>query len=155
MDTYFKHSIAGRTLRRSLLRFAFLTMGVACVISPRALQAQTGTRPVQLRVDTTQRRTPISPLLYGTNQIERLTKGSGLTLGRIGGNRMTAYNWENNASNAGADYQNQSDAFLSNSNMPGEFIRANVERAFAGDASIIVTVPMAGMWRQIKTAAET
>ena len=108
------------------------------------MQAQSGAQTVQMRVDTAQRRTPISPLLYGTNQVERLTKGSGLTLGRIGGNRMTAYNWENNASNAGADYQNQSDSFLSNSNVAGEYIRANVERAFAGDASIIVTVPMAG-----------
>jgi mannan endo-1,4-beta-mannosidase len=31
---------------------------------------------------------------------------------RLGGNRLTGYNWENNASNAGTDYLNESDDYL-------------------------------------------
>ena len=136
MNINFKQSLD----RRFLLRFAVMAVGMVGVVSPQNVQAQR----VQLRVDTTKHRIPISPFIYGTNAIDRITKGSGLTLTRIGGNRMTAYNWENNASNAGSDYQNQSNSFLSSSNVAGEYIRANVERAFAGDGSIIVTVPMAG-----------
>ena len=34
------------------------------------------------------------------------------TISRVGGNRMTAYNWENNASNAGSDYQFENDDYL-------------------------------------------
>ena len=104
-----------------------------------------GTPPtIQFRIDTAQKRTPISPLIYGTNQTEKLAQNKGLTLTRIGGNRMTAYNWENNASNAGNDYQHQSDDFLDTSDAPGDFIRKNVRAAFDANASIIVTVPMAG-----------
>ena len=46
---------------------------------------------------------PIDPRIYATNQphgLDTVLKGVGLV--RQGGNRMTAYNWENNASNAGA-----------------------------------------------------
>ena len=45
------------------------------------------------------------------------------TVVRMGGNRWTAYNWENNASNAGSDYCFQNDNFLSSSNTPGAAVK--------------------------------
>src|SRR6185436_4191133 len=63
-----------------------------------------------LTINTNADRHPISPLIYGANQdfstIDRLPAR------RIGGNRTTGYNWENNASNAGSDFQHYNDAFM-------------------------------------------
>ena len=50
---------------------------------------------------------PISPYVYGINS--QKDDGIGVTVRRMGGNRQTGYNWENNASNAGSDYNHQSD----------------------------------------------
>lgn len=53
---------------------------------------------------------PISPYIYGINFATKVEGSTaGLTLDRSGGNRWTAYNWENNASNAGSDYLYQND----------------------------------------------
>ncbi len=52
---------------------------------------------------------PISPLIYGANN-----PTTNATAIRWGGNRTTAYNWENNFSNAGEDYNNISDRFFLN-----------------------------------------
>jgi len=49
----------------------------------------------------------ISPYVYGINS--QKDEGIGVTLRRMGGNRQTGYNWEINASNAGSDYNHQSD----------------------------------------------
>jgi hypothetical protein len=50
---------------------------------------------------------PISPFVYGINS--QKDDDSGVTVRRMGGNRQTGYNWETNASNAGSDYNHQSD----------------------------------------------
>src|SRR5882757_4013852 len=76
---------------------------------------------VQIRtitIDITQQK-PISPYIYGANNMQWGKMGSGYTLVRQGGNRMTAYNWETNASNAGSDYRHQNDGYLSESAEPG------------------------------------
>jgi hypothetical protein len=52
---------------------------------------------------------PISPYVYGINS--QPEAGLGVTVRRMGGNRQTGYNWEINASNAGADYKHLSDAW--------------------------------------------
>jgi len=54
---------------------------------------------------------PISLYIHGTNINDWGGRSRGQRLGRLGGNRWTAYNWETNASNAGADFQHQNDAF--------------------------------------------
>jgi hypothetical protein len=87
---------------------------------------------------------PISPYVYGTNINDWAGRSRGQRLGRLGGNRWTAYNWETNASNAGADFQHQNDAFLGGGETPGEAVRPHVARAFAAGASMVVTVPIAG-----------
>lgn len=91
----------------------------------------------------------ISNLIYGINQVRDLgTQQRGTSLVRMGGNRLTAYNWENNASNAGTDYQNQSDDYLvsglPNGDKPGEAVRARAAEAFAKGASFLATVPICG-----------
>jgi hypothetical protein len=95
----------------------------------------------------------ISPFIYGVNFYENTNAAfewqgfpmpAGLTLSRAGGNRWTAYNWENNASNAGRDWFYSNDGFLSSSTVPGEAVRARVQGAFDRGAGMIVTVPMLG-----------
>jgi hypothetical protein len=67
-------------------------------------------------IDTTKDKTPISQLIYGGNWD---FNDASLTSKRLGGNRMTGYNWENNFSNAGSDWQHSSDTYLlSNGNVP-------------------------------------
>src|SRR5262249_9534061 len=61
---------------------------------------------------------------------------------RSGGNRMTAYNWENNASNAGSDYMFQNDSFLSTSNTPGAAVKGTLDGARPIGAAAILTVPI-------------
>jgi len=77
-----------------------------------AKDAQANTAPVEagdltFEVDTAKVIRPISPYVYGINS--QKDDGSGVTVRRMGGNRQTGYNWENNASNAGSDYEHQSD----------------------------------------------
>jgi hypothetical protein len=68
-----------------------------------------------------------------------------LTLDRTGGNRLTAYNWETNASNAGSDYLYQNDGLLSASSVAGAAISSYV----SGDRSLgltsLITVQMQGL----------
>lgn len=103
-----------------------------------------GASQVRFSVFTQQRRRPISRYIYGTNQPNWSTTARRLTLGRAGGNRWTAYNWENNASNAGTDWMNQNDGYLSASNTPGDAVRQAVSAAHAAGASELVTVPIVG-----------
>ncbi|MFL6699766.1 MAG: glycoside hydrolase family 44 protein [Vitreoscilla sp.] len=67
-----------------------------------------------------------------------------LTLDRAGGNRWTAYNWENNASNAGSDYLYESDNYLSSSSTPGEAVRAAIAGDRAVGAASLVTLQLQG-----------
>ncbi|HOV25470.1 MAG TPA: glycoside hydrolase family 44 protein [Pseudobacteroides sp.] len=71
---------------------------------------------INVSIDTTKDKTPISQLIYGGNWD---FNDASLTSKRLGGNRMTGYNWENNFSNAGSDWQHSSDTYLlSNGNVP-------------------------------------
>ncbi|WP_437693286.1 glycoside hydrolase family 44 protein [Sorangium sp. So ce176] len=92
---------------------------------------------------------PISQLIYGANWAEDLDgEQRGTTVVRMGGNRMTAYNWENNASNAGSDYMHQNDAHLvgnsPNGDVPGEAVRVLAEDALTHGAAFIATIPLCG-----------
>ncbi len=83
----------------------------------------------------------ISPLIYGTNGAKDIAN-TRQTLVRLGGNRWTAYNWENNASNAGSDYYYQNDSYLSSSSAPGDAVYRGVETARKAGAATLVTVPI-------------
>jgi len=80
-------------------------------------------------------------LIYGTNGAPDIAKNR-QTLVRAGGDRFTAYNWENNASNAGSDYQFQNDGLLSSSNRPAKAVLELIKEAKRHRASAVVTVPI-------------
>jgi hypothetical protein len=103
-----------------------------------------GAHDVLFTIDTTSNVHAISPYVYGTNQGDLKAEAKNLTLTRVGGNRMTAYNWETNASNAGSDYQYENDNYISSSSTAGDPMKQAVTAATSAGASIIMTVPMAG-----------
>ncbi len=100
---------------------------------------------VHFTVDPTSSRQNISPYIYGNNEVANLSgeiREPHLKLIRLGGNRWTAYNWENNASNAGTDWQNFSDNYLSSSTVPGDAVKTRVDQVFTMGADALVTVPI-------------
>ncbi|MBI5544154.1 MAG: endoglucanase A [Deltaproteobacteria bacterium] len=106
-----------------------------------------GPSDVLFSIDATRSAHPISPYVYGvnsTNPADPAAKARHLPFIRVGGNRLTAFDWENNASNAGVDWNHQSDALLGASDAPGESAHEWVSAAHAADASVLMTLPMAG-----------
>ncbi|MFD2611654.1 glycoside hydrolase family 44 protein [Paenibacillus gansuensis] len=99
-------------------------------------------------IDTTQERSAISPYIYGTNM--SLGGGENFSFVRQGGNRMTGYNWENNASNAGSDYLHSSDDLLCESltstecNTAGRSVTKFQDQRIAEGTKSAVTLQMAG-----------
>jgi mannan endo-1,4-beta-mannosidase len=102
--------------------------------------------PVVYTVDTQAQRTAISPYIYGAN----FATGSWFTLRRSGGNRLTGYNWENNFSNAGSDWYQNSDRYLvqglpaSQQLIPGICLTSFHDASLAAGQATILTLPMAG-----------
>jgi hypothetical protein len=96
-----------------------------------------------ITIDATQQK-PISPYIYGSNFPDWKTLGVNVTVARQGGNRMTAYNWETNASNAGNDWHHQNDAQMGETNEAGWAIRTFLEPAQQHHAAVILSVPCAG-----------
>jgi hypothetical protein len=92
---------------------------------------------------------PISPFIYGANA-QGDDSTAGITAQRGGGNRWTGYNWETNASNAGTDYLNESDDYMTYT-LPSnsQHLAAVVPWLFHKEAKRIgaysvVTLPLAG-----------
>jgi hypothetical protein len=85
----------------------------------------------------------ISPFIYGGNMMNSIS-GKRFTFNRFGGNRTTAYNWENNASNAGTDWLNSNDAYLGGGNTPGEAVRSMTAATHNANAALLVSIPMIG-----------
>ncbi|MDP3500509.1 MAG: glycoside hydrolase family 44 protein [Myxococcales bacterium] len=100
-----------------------------------------GLADVTLEVRSNRGRHAISPLIYGTNQPANPTRNRYALL-RLGGNRLTAFNWENNASNAGSDYQFQNDGYLSSSNVAGALLTDRLTAARSISAALLATVPI-------------
>jgi hypothetical protein len=111
----------------------------------------TGTTDVTFTLDS-RTRWPISRFVYGINSYDDwqgysfrgATVPKNLTLGRQGGNRLSAFNWENNASNAGNDWYFSNDDYMGGGTTVGEAVRQPVLRTMNKGAGIIVTVPMLG-----------
>jgi hypothetical protein len=98
--------------------------------------------PLTWQVDGS-RKQPISPYVYGVNHPKWDKDGWKTPLSRAGGNRLTAYNWETNASNAGSDWQHQNDNLMG-TDVPGEAMRRGVAGSFEHGAAIVMTVPIIG-----------
>lgn len=103
-------------------------------------------------INLTEEPREISPLIYGLNDWMRneTTESTGFTLERMGGNRVTSYNWENNFSNAGNDYIHHSDNLLVNTlsesdqTQPGAGIMLSVDHAQVGGRPSLLTLQLAG-----------
>jgi hypothetical protein len=113
--------------------------------------AQASTAPTEageltFEVDTAKVIRPISPYVYGINSQKE--EGTNVTVRRMGGNRQTGYNWENNASNAGSDYNHQSDEWsctvlgYTDCGVPGaQFVDFARENKTLG-AETVATIPL-------------
>jgi len=102
-----------------------------------------GAAAIQFSLNSSENAKAISPWIYGSNSSSITNR----TFDRSGGNRMTGYNWENNASNAGADWYHHSDYGLANNQSnapPGSAVRGMITSAAANGRAALVTVPMAG-----------
>lgn len=106
------------------------------------------TRNVRFTIDASApHRKPISPLVYGTNDHYAPAPAK-----RMGGNRLTSYNWETNASNAGRDWIHHSDDWVpaqwntpeSQYNAPGAAVLAFHNQSLQQGAYSLATLPMAG-----------
>jgi hypothetical protein len=98
---------------------------------------------VHFTIDPQQSVKAISRYIYGVNESLSGAYGSN-TLQRLGGNRWTAYNWENNASNAGSDYFFQNDDYLGGGNTPGGALIPGLQNSSNHNAGTIVTIPING-----------
>lgn len=110
-----------------------------------AAPAATAAGNVTITADPSHTRA-ISKYIYGANipAVSGNVPTASLTIDRLGGNRWTGYNWQNNYSNAGSDYNYQNDQFLSTSTTP----LAAITTPFAADRSNniagVMTVPLLG-----------
>src|SRR5271166_3085654 len=114
-----------------------------------ALPAAGADLSIQINVDPSSGRHPISPYVYGVNQDLPGVSAPGAR--RYGGNRLTGYNWETNASNAGTDYINNSDNYLvynlpaGQQSTPAMALTAFHDQSLAsGVPYTVVTLQMAG-----------
>lgn len=80
-------------------------------VSRSAFAEDTQSAALNITVNPSKQIGKISPYIYGVNTGADLNAVSAGSI-RLGGNRMSAYNWENNMSNAGSDYFNTSDMYL-------------------------------------------
>ncbi|PYG86898.1 dockerin type I repeat protein [Ruminiclostridium sufflavum DSM 19573] len=134
-------------------RIGAFIVGSAMILTtmlPSGISSAASAGQVNVTIDTGAERASISPYIYGGNWEFNNAK---LTANRLGGNRMTGYNWENNFSNAGSDWQHSSDTFaVSNAKIPeaqwdvpgivaSDFHEKNQA---AGEAYSLVTLQAAG-----------
>ncbi len=103
------------------------------------------TPTVTITVDATNTHT-ISPWIYGMNFYQNSAASiRNLTINRMGGNRWTAYNWENNASNSGSDWGPYSnDSHLGGGDTPAEAVRGVIGTDRTRGNASIFTVQMQG-----------
>jgi mannan endo-1,4-beta-mannosidase len=92
---------------------------------------------------------PISPYIYGLNDQD--PGDLNVTVRRLGGNRLTGYNWVTNASNAGNDWHQESDDWLcadhlkdTDCDQPGAAVRHFVDQNQSLGMASLITLPMAG-----------
>lgn len=105
---------------------------------------------IEITINTEKEKFAISPYVYGINQ--DIAPDVKITARRLGGNRMTGYNWENNASNAGSDWQHYSDNYMMdwlnepgiNNDEAGKLITVFHERSLSKNAYSLITLQLAG-----------
>ena len=111
-----------RKIKAFLTSLIFTGTIASSVITAAPAVTAAGSYDMTVSVDLSGERKEISPYIYGVNQYTSQDDYKKVTATAIrqGGNRMTAYNWETNASNAGSDWQHSSDTNLSTSEDPAD-----------------------------------
>ncbi len=141
-------------------RFRLLMAALAAVlgVATAALQASSGSAggaspaTVTFAIDASTDHAPISPLIYGVNadataynsDYSTVVSQADPTVVRMGGDRWTAFNWENNASNAGIDYCVENDDFLDASSAPGAAVSGTIGDDDSAGIDTLVTIPIQG-----------
>jgi hypothetical protein len=105
-----------------------------------------GPKAIHFDVVSSQDAHAISPLIYGANidGLDCADSKARFTFCRPRSAAWSTYNWENNASNAGASDCNENNAALSASDSPAAAITDVIDVADAVMATTVVTVPMLG-----------
>ncbi len=136
--------------RRKIGAFIISSALVLTSMLPNGISLAASGSQVSVTIDTNAERAAISPYIYGGNWEFNDAK---LTSKRLGGNRMTGYNWENNFSNAGSDWQHSSDTFaVTNAQIPENLWNVpgivasdfHEENLAAGEDYSLVTLQAAG-----------
>lgn len=99
---------------------------------------------VTIAIDLTKTH-PISPYIYGINSYSAGSDPANLTLDRMGGNRWTAYNWENNYSNAGSDYYYENDNYLDSSTVPADAVTRTIQSDQNAGMATLMTIQLQGL----------
>jgi len=120
--------------------------------------------PVDIRIDPGADTLQISPYIYGSNG-QSYDRPFNITARRLGGNRLTGYNWENNASNMGMDYNqsNANDDYMTwsagipagQANIPGITLSAFHDTSLAMGSYSLLTLPAAGYVSRDKLGSVT
>jgi mannan endo-1,4-beta-mannosidase len=128
----------------TLLMFVFI---IAC---KKAIPMSDNTPHITLNINVsidTASGISISPYIYGINGVPPANELTANAY-RLGGNRTTGYNWENNLSSAGEDWHNYNDEYLvpkgKDGSIPAITITDFVENAKKTGAYALITLPMAG-----------
>ncbi len=98
---------------------AFVMLAASCTAPATAAE---DAYDMNVSIDLSAQTKAISPYIFGINQYGNQQNYTEVTVNAVrqGGNRMTAYNWETNASNAGSDWKYSSDNNLSSSDDPAD-----------------------------------
>jgi hypothetical protein len=134
----------GVSLAGTNYQLRFTATGITEATSSAFSVAAPPAASITFNIDSSQDVHPVSRFIYGMNGWDPSGRPKNLALSRSGGNRMTAYDWETNDSNAGADFHNQNDSFLGGGSEPNGAVRPGLEAARAAGAAMIVTMPMIG-----------
>ncbi|MBR2284612.1 MAG: glycoside hydrolase [Ruminococcus sp.] len=111
-------------MKKAIAAISALVIAAPTVLSAYPVNAE-DSYDMTITVDMSAEGKQISPYIFGINQYGnqnnyKLVKPTAV---RQGGNRMTAYNWETNASNAGSDWKYSSDDNLSKSDRPADCVQ--------------------------------
>lgn len=123
---------------------------ISCTANAGAQANAANGNTVNITVNASSERKPISPYIYGISS-ELMDRDVSCTAIRAGGNRFSAYNWENNSSNAGSDWKHMSDRYFQRDlpddikKAPGAIaIKLSRKCAEKNNAYSLMTLQMAG-----------
>lgn len=141
-------------MKKTRLAAAFMAVILGTSMSNISFAQQ---QAVNITVSPSAEHKEISPYIYGVNSGADLSAVSAGAL-RLGGNRLSAYNWENNVSNAGSDWKHFSDMYLLNNveegfkPLPGAAaIQAVYDAQNGGIPYTLLTLQMVGYTSSNKT----